>query len=317
MSRANPPLRGPMLRIGDRVRFVSPASWPEDDSDVEAAMSDVRSWGLEPELAAHALDRHGYMAGTDADRLSDLNDALRDPSVRAILTTRGGAGSYRIVDGIDLDAVRADPKPIVGFSDITNLQMALWASCGLASIHGALAGQPATADVRHLLMSSEPLSIGTDPTIATSTLSITAGRSSTASGLLVGGNLRELAGFVGTGLPTLAGTILFLEDHRHVGIGQVDRNLTQLLRSELIDGVGGIALGHFHGFDDYVDRGWTLIDVLADRLGSLGVPILGGLPAGHGVARPSGEPAMRALAIGTQATIDVDAGSLTMQSCST
>lgn len=310
--------RGPALRPGDRVRFVSPASWPEAEHGLDDTMDIVRSWGLEPELAPHALDRHGYMAGTDADRLADLDEAFADPSIRAIFATRGGAGSYRIVDGLDLDAVRADPKPVIGFSDITNIQMATWARCGLATIHGALAGTKASADVQRLLMTTEPLTVEADPSITTSRLT-GSGKASetTATGPLVGGNLRELAGSVGVGLPDLTGTILYLEDLRHIGIGQIDRNLTQLLRSGRIDGVSGVALGHFEGFDGYVDRDWTLHEVLADRLGTLGVPILGGVPAGHGVVDAAGEPGMRSLVFGTPTTMDVDAGTLSMQPCVT
>ena len=77
-----------------------------------------------------------YLAGTDELRLADLNQALRDPAVRGVLCTRGGYGAQRIVDGVDLDAVRADPKLVVGFSDITALQLALWRGARLATVHG-------------------------------------------------------------------------------------------------------------------------------------------------------------------------------------
>ena len=77
----------------------------------------LESWGLRVDVGRHVLDEWGYMAGRDEDRLADLNDAFRDPTVRAIIATRGGAGAYRIADGVDFDAVRADPKPLVGFSD--------------------------------------------------------------------------------------------------------------------------------------------------------------------------------------------------------
>ncbi|WP_409494473.1 LD-carboxypeptidase [Amycolatopsis sp. cmx-11-12] len=92
----------------------------------------LESWGLIAEVGKHALDQRGYLAGRDEDRLSDLNDAFRDPGVRAVIATTGGAGAYRIADGIDFDAVRDDPKPLVGFSDITSLHLALWRHCGLA-----------------------------------------------------------------------------------------------------------------------------------------------------------------------------------------
>jgi muramoyltetrapeptide carboxypeptidase len=107
---------------GDRVRLVSPASYPEP-AWIEESVRILEGWGLIAEIAEHALARWGYMAGRDSERLTDLNDALRDPAVRAVITTRGGAGAYRIADDIDFAAVRADPKPVVGFSDITYLHL--------------------------------------------------------------------------------------------------------------------------------------------------------------------------------------------------
>lgn len=148
-------LLSPMLRPGDRVRLVSPASFPTG-AWLEESTEILRSWGLRVEVGEHALDQWGYMAGRDQDRIYDLNNAFRDPGVCAIITTRGGAGAYRIAADLDFDAVRADPKPVVGFSDITNLQLALWRHCRLATIHGCLAGERAKASVRQLLMTTEP-----------------------------------------------------------------------------------------------------------------------------------------------------------------
>ena len=251
------------------------------------------------------------MAGRDQDRLADLNDAFRDPAVRAIISTRGGAGSYRIADGIDFDAVRADPKPVVGFSDITNIHLALWAHVGLATIHGCLAGPTATAGVRDLLMSVAPLTIRRNPAALSAAIDVP-GR---AVGPLIGGNLRELAGSVGAGLADLTGAIVLLEDLRHVGVGQVDRNLTQLIRSGSLDGIAAIALGSFEGFNGYGDHGWTVIDVLRDRLGALGVPVLGGLDIGHDLVGSTDVTDQCAVTLGATATLDTDAGTLTVGPC--
>ena len=171
--------------------------------------------------------------------------------MRAIIATRGGAGAYRIVDGIDFDAVRANPKPLVGFSDVTNLHVALWTHTRLATVRGCLAGPNATAGVRHLLMTVASRTIVQNPESLSAAVEVP-GR---AVGPLVGGNLRELAGTVGVGLDGLAGAIVLLEDLRHVGIGQVDRNLAQLIRSGALDGIAGIALGSFEGFRGYIDHG--------------------------------------------------------------
>jgi muramoyltetrapeptide carboxypeptidase len=303
-------VRGPRVRPGDRVRLVSPGSWPER-AQVEEQVAILAGWGLVPEVGEHALDRWGYQAGREEDRIADLDDAFRDPGVRAVIATRGGAGTYRIADRIDVAAVQADPKPLVGFSDITNLHLALWEHARLASVHGCLAGERATDSVRRLLMEPEPLVVERDADAYSAAIEVP-GR---ATGPLLGGNLREVAGAVGAGLPDLTGAIVLLEDVRQIGLGQVDRQLTHLRRAGALDSIAGVALGLFSGFDGYVDRGWDLLDVLGDRLGDLGVPVLGGLPAGHGGEGADGGPDQVALTLGAVATLDTASGTLTVGPC--
>ncbi|MEV6241745.1 LD-carboxypeptidase [Lentzea sp. NPDC051838] len=279
---------------GDRVRLVSPASFPGEE-DLAESVRTLESWGLVVEVGEHAMDRHGYMAGRDEDRLADLDDAYRDPGVRAVFATRGGAGAYRIADDLDFAAVRADPKPLVGFSDITNLHLALWRHCRVAGIHGSV------PSARSLLMESEPTVLHRDEQALTAAVRMPG----VARGNLVGGHLGTLAWSVGVGLPDLDGAILFLEAPRAVGLGHVDRQLTQLMRSGSLRGLRGVALGRFPGFEDYSDREWTLLDVLRDRLGTLGVPVLGGIDVGHGDNTLS-------VPLGPLAELDADAGVLTV-----
>ena len=303
-------LRSPVVCPGDRVRLVSPASYPSVEWLTES-VAVLESWGLVVEVSAHAMSEYGYMAGRDHERLADLNDAIRDPGVRAIITTRGGAGAYRIVTGIDFEAARRDPKPIVGFSDITYLHAALLRRAGVSSIHGCLAGANAIASVRHLLMTTEPLGVPRDLTTYSAALEIP-GR---ASGPLIGGNLRSFSGSIGTNMPSLHGAILFIEGFRTIGLGHVDRQLTQLIDSGSLNEIVGVALGLITGFDDYADRGWDALDVWRDRLRPLGVPVLGGLPLGHDGVGVDGGPDQFAVTIGPVATLDTEAGTLTVGSC--
>jgi muramoyltetrapeptide carboxypeptidase len=300
----------PVVLPGDRVRLVSPASYP-DREWLAALVEILEGWGLVAEVADHAMDQHGFMAGVDAARVGDLNDAFRDPGVRAVVTTRGGAGAYRIADDIDFDAVRADPKPLVGFSDITFLHLALWKHCRLTSVHGSLAGVDAAASVRQLLMTTQPLTVRQDPDALSARVHVP-GR---ATGPLVGGNLTAVAGSVGVCLEPLDGAILFLETPRGMGLGLVDRQLTQIIRSGALDHVAGVVLGLFSGFDDYTDRGWDVVDVLQDRLEMLGVPLLGGVRAGHGDPRSEVGTDQFGLALGAVALLDADAGTLTVGPC--
>lgn len=294
----DPVLLSPRLRPGDRVRLVSPASWPSDEQLTES-VEVLEAWGLVVEIGDHALDRLGYLAGRDEDRVADLDDAYRDPGVRAVFATRGGAGAYRIAGDLDFAAVRADPKPLVGFSDITALHLALWRECRVATVHGFLSGARSAESTRRLLLDAEPSVLHRDPESLTAAVEV----AGTARGHVVGGHLGTVAGAVGAGLPSLEGAILFLEAPRGIGLGQVDRQLTQLMRSGSLRGVQGVALGRFPGFEDYEDRGWTVLDVLRDRLGALGVPVLGGLDVGHGDAPLS-------LPLGPVADLDTQAGTL-------
>lgn len=298
----------PQLQAGDLVRLVSPASYPEQRL-VEGYLALLDSWGLRCDVAPHVFDEWGYMAGTDAARLEDLNNAFRSPEVRAIVTTRGGAGAYRIADDIDFDAVRADPKPLLGFSDITYLHLSLMKHCRLGGIHGCLVGARAQASVRQLLMTTEPITLQSDSTAVSASVTFP-GR---AHGRLIGGNLASVATSVGVRLPSLAGAILFLEDQRVVGLGTIDRQLTQLTSAGALDGIAGVALGSFEGFRDYRDRGWRLSDVFADRLGKLGVPVLGGFHAGHDLSGPDDKPDQIALPLGSMATLDTATATLTIE----
>lgn len=299
-------LRPPRLRPGDTVRLVSPASTPEP-ANVERVVRYLTSLGLRAEVAPHVFDRWGYLAGRDEDRLADLNAALRDPGVRAVITTRGGKGAYRIADRLDLDAVRADPKLLVGFSEVTVLHLALLTQCGLAAVHGACwpperFGAPTAASFEAAVFTAETIRVDALPHEPTAALTTT-GR---VTGRLVGGNQDSLATAAGWALPDLDGAILLLEGENQ-RLGHVDRQLTMLRNAGHLRGVRGVAVGQYTNCEpDAATQGdWTVLDVLRDRLGRLGVPILGGLPIGHGEGP-------RAVPIGTTATLDADAGTLTI-----
>jgi muramoyltetrapeptide carboxypeptidase len=284
------------LEPGDVIALLSPASWSED-SWVAESIETVESWGFKARVGRHATDRLGYMAGGDRERAADLNAAIRDPEVRAILCLRGGCGSLRLLADVDTDALRADPKPIIGFSDITALHQ-VWHQAGVPSVHGAVAGIHAST-VRRLLVGERGEPVRSDRAQFGAGLTTTG----TASGPLYGGNIEMLARSVGVVDNDLEGHVLLLETHREVGLGMVDRALTQLLLSGALAGVSGVAVGTLEGFEDYQDREWTVLDVLHDRLGSLGVPILAGLPLGH-LENPVSVP------LGVECVLDADAGTL-------
>jgi muramoyltetrapeptide carboxypeptidase len=297
----------PKLRVGDSVRLVSPASTP-DRAGVERSVRILESFGLKAEIAPHAFDEYGYLAGTDEDRLSDLNDALRDPHVKAIFATRGGKGAYRIADGIDFAAAIVHPKLLVGFSEITVLHMALLKHSGLAAVHGACwdaesFGEDTAASFQKTVFTDDPVTVTSNSKAATFELT-THGR---VTGRLIGGNQDSIATAAGWALPSFEGAILLLEGENQ-RLGHIDRQLTMLMNACHLRGLKGVVVGQYTNCepDGQTKGNWTVIDVLRDRLSKLGVPILGGLPIGHG-DNPIAVP------IGTMATLDTNTRTLQVQ----
>jgi muramoyltetrapeptide carboxypeptidase len=300
----------PKLKVGDRVRLVSPASTPTREG-VAGCIKIMEDWGLRPEVAPHAFDEYGYLAGTDVHRLEDLNDAIRDPGVRAIFATRGGKGAYRIAGDLDFEAMSRNPKPYIGFSENTAIELALSKYCRLASIHGGIVswnvatqGRENVEKLRRMLMATDPVSLTSKKDEPTATLTTTG----KATGFLMGGNQDMVATTAGWALPNLKGAILLLEDVDK-RLGFIDRQLTMLQNAGHLKGVVGVAVGRYYlcGPDKTTQGNWTAIDVLRDRLSRLRVPILGGLAVGHGENTGS-------VPLGTAATLDADAGVLSVES---
>jgi len=299
-----PTLHPNVLRPGDAVALVSPAG-PVAAAKVESAAEVLKGWGLKPRIFPHALDTHSFYAGTDEHRLADFNTALADPEIRAVFCNRGGYGAQRIVQHLDFDAVRRDPKLVVGFSDITAIHSALWEHARLATIHGPVASQLERGGVfvsglKHVVMSTEPVQVTATP--AEPTFNVRTRGS--AQGLLLGGNLAIISSSVGTCyMPDLTGSILLIEDVGEASY-RVDRMLTQLLNSGALDRLAGVAIGQFSGPNGSTGS-ITHSSVLMERLGDLGIPVLGGLSIGH-------DGINYAVPLGVQATLDADAGTLTV-----
>ena len=232
---------------------------------------------------------HRYLAAPDAHRLARLVQALTDPAFAAVWVVRGGSGITRLLRHLPWH--RLPPRPIIGFSDLTPLLEALRARVGAAGVHGP---------VLHSLAA-------TDPHDRARLFDVLAGRpvpplqgeawvTGEARGPLVGGNLTMLAATCGTPFQVQArGAILCLEDVSEAPY-RLDRAVQQLLDAGALDEVAGVALGTWEGCAPPAGADWTLRDVLIDALRPLGVPIVGGLPFGHGARN-------HALPIGRQATL--------------
>jgi len=267
-------LRPPSLAPGDVVALVAPAG-PALPDRVAAGIDVLRSWGLDVRPPRPAGDApYTWLADDDAARADALTEAWADPEVAAVWCTRGGFGSHRMVDLLDwAELAMSTPKLLVGFSDVTALHQAFASRLGVSTVHGPVMTSIADRDdaTRHALRA---LVLDGRPTDVTGTTGVPG----EAEGVLVGGNLTVLATSAGTPLTHgAADSIAVLED-----VGEepyrLDRSLTQLLRSGWFAGVRGVVLGQFTdcGRDPAVVR-----DLLVDRLGALGVPVLADAPIGH------------------------------------
>ena len=282
-------IRPPRLRPGDAVRVIAPASpVPRQDFEAGAALLGARyRLRYDPGTLFRAT---GYLAGSDEVRVEELHAALRDPEAKAVVLARGGYGILRLLPYLDAAILRANPKPIVGFSDATAL-LAWAAGVGVASVHGPVITQ------LHRLPEEDRTALfglleGPGPGLLLSDLDAPVpGR---VQGPLIGGNLEVFSRLLGTPhLPDLAGAVLFLED-----LGErpyrVDRLLTHLDLAGIFGAVAAVVVGDFSGCKERPDSGVAsppIEEVLLERLGRLAIPVAFGGKVGHGdrnVALPYG-----------------------------
>lgn len=288
----------PCLAPGARIAVVAPASAaaPERVAEVAAWLADQ---GWQARLSPGCHGTGALFASPAAQALAELQAAIDDPAVQAIWCLRGGYGSNRLLPGLDLRALQARPKPLIGYSDITALQQA-WHQAGLLALHAPMPASDLLLPGRQ----ADALALCTllragwrAGTVLAPALLPGAWRvPGQAQGRLVGGNLCTLAALAGTPWALRAeGALLFLEDVAEPPY-KVHRLLWQLQHSGALLGVAGVLLGSFTEADDAstVLRGW------AD---GLGVPVLAGWPCGHGTPHLP-------LPLGALATLDAAAGTL-------
>ena len=266
------------LESGANVALLAPAGPLQKPEDLPRAQENTRTLGWEPIVGAHAVDRTGYLAGHDRDRLKDINQALRDPKIEAIWCLRGGYGLLRILDRIDYDALSRTPKAIIGYSDVTALHAAVQRRCKLITYHAPTAREflsDFSRDSFQRAVIQQIDSCGTAPAAR----EINAG---TAEGRLVGGNLAVLASLAGTPFaPDYTDGILILEDINEP-VYRIDRMLQQLRLTGALNGCRAIVFGECVSCaEDAGGGGRPLDDVLGETAHALGVPCLAGIPIGH------------------------------------
>lgn len=304
----------PSLKPDDEVAVIVPSSAVRDRAALARGMARLRAWGLCPSIVCEGEPDRGLtwpegseLAADDDARRRALHAALGEPRYRGVFCARGGYGAPRLLADVDWSLLAADPKPLVGYSDVTALLCGAAVGAGVASLHGPMvattdemdAGEACWEQQRRLLFGepSGPLPAADDARAV---------RCGVAEGPLIGGNLAVLQGLVGTPwLPPLDGALLFLED-----IGEapyrVDRMLTHLQLAGALDRVAGVVLGDFHVEGTALASAYApMVRVLEERLATLAVPVARAFPFGH-------RPGSWTLPFGARARLEVRAAGATL-----
>ena len=304
-------LKPSRLRKGDVIGLVAPASPPIDRNRIEQGICYLEGLGYRVRLGRHVEARNGYLAGTDEQRAEDFNECLRDHTVRAIFAVRGGYGTPRLLPMIDYGAARRDPKIVVGYSDITALQMALWRRAGLITFAGPMLASDLArnrnpfAEEHFWRVLTSRARVGDLPQPPDKPL--VTRRQGHAEGRLLGTNLSLLVSSLGTPFsPHYRGALLVLED---VGeqLHRLDRMFTQLRNAGVPRRIHGLVLGAFTKCvpGDPARPVLTQEEIIAQLIDWCPRPSASGLSFGH-------VPAKVTLPLGCLARLDAGNGRLTV-----
>lgn len=266
------------LQQGDKVVIISPSS-KIDSLFLKGAKKRLELWGLKVAMGKHAGGSSGRFAGTVKQRLGDLQDAMDDPEVKAILCSRGGYGVVHLIDKIDFTGFREHPKWLLGFSDITALHN-LFQKNGYASLHSLMArhltvepeGDPCAGYLRDILFGDLP-----EYTCEKHKLN----RPGSVQGILRGGNMAVAYGLRGTPYDIPAeGTVLFIEDvseRPHA----IERMMYNLKLGGVLEKLSGLIIGQFTEYDEDRSLGKELYAALADLVKEYDYPVCFNFPVGH------------------------------------
>ena len=268
----------PFLVEGDEVVILSPSS-KIDKSLLKGAQKRLESWGLKANISRYAGSSSGKYAGTDKQRLKDLQDAFDNPKVKAILCSRGGYGAVHIIDQLDFTAFNQSPKWLIGFSDITAIHNTIQLN-GVASLHAPMA-RHLTVEVADDICTThlKDILFGQLPEYTCSKHKHN--HKGTAEGILRGGNLAVYYGLRGTPYDIPAeGTILFIED-----VGErphaIERMIYNLKLGGILEKLSGLIIGQFTEYDEDKSLGKDVYGAIADLVKEYDYPVCFNFPVGH------------------------------------
>jgi len=271
---------------GDVIGIISPASAVDDDKLIQNGINYLEGLGYRTEIGNNVGKVRGYLAGTDEERVEDIHQMFNDKKVKAIFCLRGGYGSFRLLNKIDYKLIKNNPKILVGFSEITALQMAFLHKANLITFAGPMLASNFSNGISNyteenfwkiITSPKKPGRIKLSENDSLSTVK------TEISGKLIGGNLSVFTALLGTGyLPEIKNKILLLEEINEPPY-KIDRMLNQLKLNKVFNSVNGILLGNFLDCieSDLKKKTLTLEGVLTDYFGDMQIPVIHSFPHGH------------------------------------
>jgi muramoyltetrapeptide carboxypeptidase len=270
----------PYLQPGDAIGLVCPAGYMPTEK-FATCIQTLQDWGYQTVVGKTPGHQYHYFAGTDAERLADLQQMLDDDNIKAILCARGGYGTSRIIDEVNWKKFKANPKWIIGFSDVTVLHSCLLTQLQTASLHAPMAAAFNDGNAQNEYIQSLRDALCGKP-LTYKTTAHPANRKGNSKGVLAGGNLALLAHQIGTATDiNTDGKILFIED-----IGEyyyaTDRLLVQLQRSNKLKNLAGLIVGHFSDMKDTtVPFGQSVEEMILEKVKEYNYPVCFNFPVGH------------------------------------
>jgi len=279
------------LNKDDKIALITPGSYISEE-EKEESIDNLYDLGLRVTYSDRLMLKNGYFSATDEERAADVNEMFKRDDVKGIMCARGGYGCARILPYLDYDLIRDNPKPFIGFSDVTALHYAIYKNSGLITFHGPVGvstfSQFSTRNFQDVLM-NPTFELALQNSTSENNYNpygITAITEGKAEGELIGGNLSIVTSLIGTEYDIdFSDKVIFLEEFLEEPY-RIDRMLTQMIQAGKFKNAAGIALGVFKMCESdetnpSFKNSFNLMEVLKDRLGSLGIPVVYGLSFGH------------------------------------
>lgn len=287
----SPVIKPPRLKVGDKLAIVAPGSYISEE-ELQDSIKNLDQLGFETTYSKKVLLQNGYFAGTDKDRSNDLMEKFSDKNVKGIVCARGGYGCLRILPLLNYDIIGANPKVLIGYSDVTALLYGIYQKSGLITFHGPVGTSTfndfSVNNFKKVLMNPERTSLFKNSTSGDdeNVYGVTTIVKGKGRGRLVGGNLSIVVSLIGTKYDVdYSNKIIFIEE-----IGEepyrVDRMLTQMIQAGKFRNASGVMMGIFSKCevkekDPSFTKTFTLMEVLQDRLSKLKIPVVYGMSFGH------------------------------------